>query len=276
MATQWFVNRNGNQEGPLTSAQLKQLVDRGELRPNDLVWKEGMSNWVPARQIKGLFPSSGEAVVEAAPASSPPAYTVVADTGAPHVAGSPGPQAYATTHASPTSQYYEPSSEEAFPRPFRNKKRRRSSDQWFYDFLTFRRMIAPILIQIMFWMGTVVWVIFGVYLFVDGLIPKDRLVDGLIPKDRHPEFAPNIERDFMRDFQDDLTNRAKNIGLRPKNNDSIKNNDNSKQSDFRQSLFGLFMIIFMPFVWRLVCEELIVFFQINETLTDIRNALERG
>lgn len=56
MSTQWYVNRNGKQEGPMTGAQLKQLADNKQLQPDDLVWKEGLADWIPARQIKGLFP----------------------------------------------------------------------------------------------------------------------------------------------------------------------------------------------------------------------------
>lgn len=31
----------------------------GKLRPHDLVWKEGMKQWLPASNIKGLFPTAG-------------------------------------------------------------------------------------------------------------------------------------------------------------------------------------------------------------------------
>lgn len=55
MATQWKY-KHGNQElGPVTSAQLKKLATAGKLAPDDLVWKEGLSDWVAARRVKGLF-----------------------------------------------------------------------------------------------------------------------------------------------------------------------------------------------------------------------------
>ena len=56
MASQWHYRRGGEQHGPLTSTQLKELSAGGRLVKTDLVWKEGMAHWLPAGQLKGLFP----------------------------------------------------------------------------------------------------------------------------------------------------------------------------------------------------------------------------
>src|SRR5271165_20745 len=55
MATEWYYRREGEQNGPISPAQLKQLVASGELGPADLVWREGLSGWAPATKVKGLF-----------------------------------------------------------------------------------------------------------------------------------------------------------------------------------------------------------------------------
>ncbi len=55
MAVLWYYIKNGQQVGPVSSVQLKQLAVSGDLQPNDLVWKEGMSQWVAAQRLKGLF-----------------------------------------------------------------------------------------------------------------------------------------------------------------------------------------------------------------------------
>lgn len=55
MASTWHCNVNGLTQGPVSSQQLKALADQGKLNPTDTVWKEGMKEWVPAAQIKGLF-----------------------------------------------------------------------------------------------------------------------------------------------------------------------------------------------------------------------------
>lgn len=52
---QWHYSKDGQQQGPVSPEQLKQLAATGELQPTDLVWKEGMSQWVAASSIKSLF-----------------------------------------------------------------------------------------------------------------------------------------------------------------------------------------------------------------------------
>jgi len=52
---QWFVARDGQRKGPLSSVELKAAADTGDLVPTDLVWKEGMTKWVEASNVRGLF-----------------------------------------------------------------------------------------------------------------------------------------------------------------------------------------------------------------------------
>jgi uncharacterized RDD family membrane protein YckC len=61
---EWYYLRNGQQAGPVGSGQLKQLAARGGLQPHDLVWRDGLSNWVPAARVKGLFPDAEYVLVE--------------------------------------------------------------------------------------------------------------------------------------------------------------------------------------------------------------------
>jgi hypothetical protein len=56
MADEWYYTRQGQQQGPVAAAQLKQLAAAGQLLPTDLVWKEGLANWVAASSARGLFP----------------------------------------------------------------------------------------------------------------------------------------------------------------------------------------------------------------------------
>lgn len=55
MATQWKYKHGDEELGPFTSGQLKQLAAEEKLTPEDLVWKEGLPDWVPAKRVKGLF-----------------------------------------------------------------------------------------------------------------------------------------------------------------------------------------------------------------------------
>ncbi len=89
MNPEWYYTANGGQQGPVTAADLKKLAQAGTISKEDLVWKEGMPNWVPAKNVKGLFTplgasgetkaisQSGEAK-KAAPAPAPAAPADVA------------------------------------------------------------------------------------------------------------------------------------------------------------------------------------------------------
>lgn len=51
----WFYVREGRREGPVRRARLLELVRGGWLAPDDLVWTEGMPEWVPAGTVDWLF-----------------------------------------------------------------------------------------------------------------------------------------------------------------------------------------------------------------------------
>ena len=55
MPDSWYVVKNGNRRGPFTSAQVRQMVATGELKPTDMLWKDGMANWIQASSVTELF-----------------------------------------------------------------------------------------------------------------------------------------------------------------------------------------------------------------------------
>jgi tetratricopeptide (TPR) repeat protein len=55
MAQEWYYSKDGERQGPVTPQQLKQLAASGDLQPTDLIWKEGMDDWVQASKVKRLF-----------------------------------------------------------------------------------------------------------------------------------------------------------------------------------------------------------------------------
>ena len=70
----WYYAKGNKQYGPVTPAELKQLADRGEVGPEELVWRDGMEDWVAARRVKGLFDGDPSAApAESAPAPAAPA-----------------------------------------------------------------------------------------------------------------------------------------------------------------------------------------------------------
>jgi len=72
----WYYCRAGNRHGPVSAGELKQLASSDQLSPDDLVWKEGIADWVPAKTVKGLFPAipatSGPPPVSPAPLPTDP------------------------------------------------------------------------------------------------------------------------------------------------------------------------------------------------------------
>lgn len=56
MAATWFVGRNGERSGPFSDDQMRQMAAAGQVRPTDLVWKEGLAGWVPLSSMRELLP----------------------------------------------------------------------------------------------------------------------------------------------------------------------------------------------------------------------------
>lgn len=78
---EWFYAQQNKRFGPVSAAELKALADSGKLRPDDLVWREGMDGWVPARRVKGLFEADSQL------ASAPTALAEVSGSGGPDSSG---------------------------------------------------------------------------------------------------------------------------------------------------------------------------------------------
>ena len=53
--TLWYYATGGSEMGPVSFAELRQLVLRGVVRYNDPVWAEGMSDWMEALSVPELF-----------------------------------------------------------------------------------------------------------------------------------------------------------------------------------------------------------------------------
>ena len=54
----WFYASNGQQQGPYPDGQLRELIARGTVTADTLVWSEGMAGWQRAAEIPGLFSSA--------------------------------------------------------------------------------------------------------------------------------------------------------------------------------------------------------------------------
>jgi len=65
MAVEWFCKISGKKFGPLSSKQLRAMVQKGQLLPQHEVTQGTGGPWVPAGRVKGLFSQGG------APAEDP-------------------------------------------------------------------------------------------------------------------------------------------------------------------------------------------------------------
>ena len=55
----WFFAANGQQQGPYPEAQFRDFIARGMIRPDTLVWSEGMAGWQRAGDMPGLMSAAG-------------------------------------------------------------------------------------------------------------------------------------------------------------------------------------------------------------------------
>ena len=58
----WHYAKNGEQHGPVSEDELKMLYGVGELQDNDLVWREGYTDWVTyGAAFNTVSPAASEA-----------------------------------------------------------------------------------------------------------------------------------------------------------------------------------------------------------------------
>ena len=61
MSAYYYLNKQNEQQGPVAA---EELIKNG-VTPNTLVWKEGMSNWLPAKnvaELSGLFSTQSKPI----------------------------------------------------------------------------------------------------------------------------------------------------------------------------------------------------------------------
>lgn len=57
MSDGWFYAKNRQRIGPVSIAELCRLAARSEILPTDMVMNPETRKWMPAREVKGLFPN---------------------------------------------------------------------------------------------------------------------------------------------------------------------------------------------------------------------------
>ena len=67
MSAEWYYTTNKQQMAPGPWKELRELAEVGILKPHDMVWSEGMDEWIKAINQSGLF-ADGEEAVSTSPA----------------------------------------------------------------------------------------------------------------------------------------------------------------------------------------------------------------
>ena len=81
----WFYASEGKQQGPYPEGQFRDLIAQGVVRPDTLVWSEGMAGWQKAAEIPGLVSGGGAPPI--IPAGGPPMMGSGGYTGSGSAAG---------------------------------------------------------------------------------------------------------------------------------------------------------------------------------------------
>jgi uncharacterized RDD family membrane protein YckC len=56
---QWYYAINSQRQGPVSQAEFEKLVADGVIKPETLVWQQGMAEWKPYGAIAGSVPTAG-------------------------------------------------------------------------------------------------------------------------------------------------------------------------------------------------------------------------
>ena len=79
----WYYAHGDKEQGPVTLLQIKALIQAGKIKPDDLVWKDGMEDWLPAKTVPGLYSAETPVPEPAAAARSKAAATAAPKIVAP-------------------------------------------------------------------------------------------------------------------------------------------------------------------------------------------------
>ena len=92
--SQWYYLKQGQNVGPYNQAQFQQLITSGQIKPQDLIWRAGMAQWLPVQSV----PEFAGVISKTSQPSAP-------QPSSPHVSTQPQPQTIAPQRsAAPKAQ----------------------------------------------------------------------------------------------------------------------------------------------------------------------------
>lgn len=55
----WFYGKDNTQHGPVSDLEIRNLVTSGQIDMNTVIWKEGMTDWIPMKDVPEFSPAVG-------------------------------------------------------------------------------------------------------------------------------------------------------------------------------------------------------------------------
>lgn len=79
MDVMWYYARNGTErQGPVSESELKSLIAQGQVQADDLLWREGLSGWIPLRDLAEFRAPASSSPAPVTPPPAPSSDTRVA------------------------------------------------------------------------------------------------------------------------------------------------------------------------------------------------------
>jgi hypothetical protein len=76
----WFYGKDNTQHGPVSDLEIRNLISTGQIDPATIIWREGMTDWLPLSDVPEFQPTAGasgtpgDQVAGATPYATPQTY----------------------------------------------------------------------------------------------------------------------------------------------------------------------------------------------------------
>ena len=69
----WFYGKDNSQHGPVSDLEIRNMVSSGKIDMDTIIWREGMTDWIPMKDVPEFKPETGN-LASTSPYSSPQTY----------------------------------------------------------------------------------------------------------------------------------------------------------------------------------------------------------
>jgi uncharacterized RDD family membrane protein YckC len=111
--SEWYYSNSGNDRtGPISAEDLAALHGNGQIRPESLVWREGMGGWRPWKEMMGEIALAVPAMAASLAPRQAPTFATAGPDSPPEADGNPyslGAPASASPYAAPKARLQETS-----------------------------------------------------------------------------------------------------------------------------------------------------------------------